>query len=360
MVQFMPKYDGGGQIRCSAATGGHPWGPWSADPWEPGREMRTCAVCGATGRRNAPGPARRLREATRLCGYLVHPICAWFPVMPDAQIEALRLDLQENGQRDPILLWRESPGAEWSIVDGRHRAYCLQELGVEPKVRKLPAGADVVGITLSHNLARRDLSTAERAGVAARFATLRRGRRANAPAGGLTQAEAAQRFGVSVRTLQRQKLLERRAPGLLAEVESGQLSLAQAVERAEAHVDQAKRPAGRTRAKPSPAPTAQALGPAPSTSSSAAPATPDAGNVADALRTVAAWLAQARPAWTAADAVDELRGRWPAVEALAQLWADVCLADALLLCEQPARREQLIAALLRWHGEAPETGQAAR
>jgi len=55
----------------------------------------------------------------------LHPLAQTTPRMTDANYTALKADIEENGQLDPITLYRGR------IIDGRHRWLILQELGID-------------------------------------------------------------------------------------------------------------------------------------------------------------------------------------------------------------------------------------
>ena len=54
----------------------------------------------------------------------LHPLTETHPVMTKEQYEAFKLDIQNNGQLQPVLLYRGK------IVDGRHRLRALLDLGI--------------------------------------------------------------------------------------------------------------------------------------------------------------------------------------------------------------------------------------
>jgi hypothetical protein len=94
--------------------------------------------------------------------YEFHPVAELFPLMGDADLDSLRADIRERGQREPAWLW------EGKIVDGRnrHRA-CLLE-GKETLVRDWDGQGSLVAFVLSLNLHRRHLTDPQRAMVAAK------------------------------------------------------------------------------------------------------------------------------------------------------------------------------------------------
>jgi hypothetical protein len=60
--------------------------------------------------------------------YEIHDLANLVPMASNAEFEALKLDINVNGQKDPILLWKNK------IVDGRNRQLACKQLGVEVEV----------------------------------------------------------------------------------------------------------------------------------------------------------------------------------------------------------------------------------
>jgi|ERR1700720_4108491 hypothetical protein len=57
------------------------------------------------------------------CGLEVHELVLVIPKMSEAEYQLLKTDIAENGLRDQIIIY------EGRILDGRHRAQALDELG---------------------------------------------------------------------------------------------------------------------------------------------------------------------------------------------------------------------------------------
>lgn len=184
-----------------------------------------------------------------------HPLANLFPLIEGEEFEALCADIDENGLRQPVLLWR---GA---IIDGRNRYRALHEIGaVSPETGE--GAADLVALgfaadvshwphdelarrVISLNLHRRHLDTAQRAMIAAKIATMRHGgaRRGGDDAGGegaapdqaanlpleISVDQAAAMLNVSPRSVRTAKAIERVAPAELTEaVSRGAVSLHEA------------------------------------------------------------------------------------------------------------------------------------
>ena len=159
----------------------------------------------------------------------LHPLCSIFPQMSDEEFDALRDDIEQHGQRDAIVLW------DGQILDGRHRMQACLALGIEPKFRTVEmTWEEAKAYVLSVNLTRRHLDASQRAIVASRMATLKKGRpstedNASIDALSVTQQEAADALNVGRAQVQRAKKVEQiAAPELFAEVERGKMSLHEA------------------------------------------------------------------------------------------------------------------------------------
>ena len=68
----------------------------------------------------------------------LHPLALSTPRMNDDNYTALKIDIEANGQLEPVVLYRGR------ILDGRHRWLILQELGIQQiRVIKLPNNTTV-------------------------------------------------------------------------------------------------------------------------------------------------------------------------------------------------------------------------
>ena len=163
--------------------------------------------------------------------YGIHPICDLFPRMPGEEFVALKKDIRENGLLEPIWLY------EGKVLDGRHRHFACQEVGVEPRYRQYE-GSNPLGFVISLNLNRRHLSESQRAMVAASLANLSHGQRADYQdaqiCASVTQDDAADMLQVSRRSVQTAAKVERTAPAEVVEaVKAGNISLNMAAQVAE-------------------------------------------------------------------------------------------------------------------------------
>lgn len=155
--------------------------------------------------------------------YQIHPIADIFPRMPGEEFVALKKDIRENGLLESIWLF------DGKVLDGRHRYYACQEVGVEPTFREYE-GSDPVGFTISLNLKRRHLDSGQRAMIAAGLANMKHGgdrvseQAANLPV--VTQADAGSMLNVSERSVRTAAMVERDAPHEVVEaVKAGAMSL---------------------------------------------------------------------------------------------------------------------------------------
>jgi hypothetical protein len=101
--------------------------------------------------------------------YEIHPAATLFPMMSDEEYAGLKADIEENGLREPIVLWCDQ------IIDGRNRLKACEEIGVDPVFFELSDESDPWKFVISHNLHRRHLSSSQRAMVAAKMANILHG-----------------------------------------------------------------------------------------------------------------------------------------------------------------------------------------
>lgn len=155
-----------------------------------------------------------------------HPVAALFRMMTDDELEALRLDIAANGQREDILLAQHE--GVWKIADGRNRYVACQAVGVEPRFREWNGVGDLTAIVVSLNLKRRHLSQSQLAMVAAKLSNMERGRPQSNPSseGFISQTSAAKSFNISVASVERAaKVLRDGDPETIEAVEQGEMSV---------------------------------------------------------------------------------------------------------------------------------------
>lgn len=92
--------------------------------------------------------------------YEPHPIASLIPPMSAEEYEALKADIRQNGQQEPIIIY------ENKIIDGRHRYRACVELGINPLVREWDGSGSLISLIYSLNVHRRHLTPSQRAALA--------------------------------------------------------------------------------------------------------------------------------------------------------------------------------------------------
>jgi hypothetical protein len=95
----------------------------------------------------------------------VHPLAELFPLIEGQQFEELVASIRENGQLDAIVL------LDGAILDGRNRFRACKTAGIQPRFESF-TGGNPVKFVAAKNVHRRNLTTNERALIAARMAGL--------------------------------------------------------------------------------------------------------------------------------------------------------------------------------------------
>jgi hypothetical protein len=106
--------------------------------------------------------------AAIVCGYPVHEVAEFYPMMSSDEFRGLVDNIAANGQLEPITL-----DADGVLIDGRNRAKACEELGIKPTTT-VHTG-DVDAFIISKNT-RRNLTTPQRAMIAAKHAKRAQGR----------------------------------------------------------------------------------------------------------------------------------------------------------------------------------------
>lgn len=133
-----------------------------------------------------------------------HPLSSLCGDMDVESFKALVHDIREQGQLEPIDLVGDE------IVDGWHRYRACQVLDLEPKTRVLQDGLELAEYVLGKNAHRRHMTAEQRAAVVMLAAEWMPAHRPVASRKGdtvspLSNDAAAERAGVSKRTIQRVK-----------------------------------------------------------------------------------------------------------------------------------------------------------
>lgn len=156
---------------------------------------------------------------TRAHELAFHPAAEAFPMLDGDAFDALVKDIGARGLVHPIVVFEDK------ILDGRNRYHACKAARVEPRFENY-RGEDPLGYVVSANLARRHLDESQRAMVAARLATLKRGRQQTGKfAGlGLTQTAAAALVNVSSRSVRDARaVLKHGTPEQVAAVDRGEI-----------------------------------------------------------------------------------------------------------------------------------------
>lgn len=155
-----------------------------------------------------------------------HPLSAAFPAMSAEDFQALKDDIENNGQREPVMVF------EGMVLDGWHRYTACEQLGLPVEKFTFPEGGDPVAFVLSHNLHRRHLSASQRAAaVVACTAWTPAGRPKNniEPSSTFSKnQDLAKQAGTTVRTISDAKTAHK--AGLTDAVKSGALTVKEAAQ----------------------------------------------------------------------------------------------------------------------------------
>src|SRR6516165_2320641 len=153
-----------------------------------------------------------------------HPLADIFPLIEGAEFNDLVADIEVNGLHEPIIIYEDM------ILDGRNRHRACLAANVEPTYT-VYQGDDPVSYVISLNLRRRHLNESQRAMVAAKLATLKRGDNQHSPIGETSQARAAELLNVGKRSVERAAdVRDQGAPGLIQAVERGDVSVSAAAD----------------------------------------------------------------------------------------------------------------------------------
>jgi phage N-6-adenine-methyltransferase len=160
--------------------------------------------------------------------FLPHPFAEIFPLMTGTDLLELTRSMETRGfhKSEPVVLY------QGKILDGRNRYAVAQRLKITPCFSFFNGNdADALAFVLSHNLARRHLTTSQRAIVAATLVTARHGgarfQAAKMPLEFplVSQYHAAAKLGVSVRSVRAAVKLRDTNPALAAKVAAGQATI---------------------------------------------------------------------------------------------------------------------------------------
>jgi hypothetical protein len=156
----------------------------------------------------------------------LHPLCTYFPRMTEDEFNALKDNLQHNGQTHPIYT------LDGMILDGGNRYRALCELGIEPVMIEY-TGSNPTQFILSSNLLRRHLSQGQSAAIVSASQSWVKAQAESQSRSTVQLDSAASRAkhsGVGQRTQQLADKLVKEAPAeLVKEVIDGKKSLNKAL-----------------------------------------------------------------------------------------------------------------------------------
>ena len=166
-----------------------------------------------------------------------HPLANLFPLIEGDEFDALVASIKANGLRDAVVL------RDGMVLDGRNRQRACSAAGVECRYHSLPSEVDAVQFVIDKNLKRRHLNDDQRRMVAARLATISRGRPSDNPAEcGIKLGDAARMVNVDKAGTERARTVIAHAiVEVRAAVERGKLSVAAASQAAKLEKDQQRR-----------------------------------------------------------------------------------------------------------------------
>ncbi len=175
----------------------------------------------------------------------IHEICRAFPLLTGEDMDKLVKDIHDHGLREPIVRH------EGSVIDGQNRLHACRLAGVTPRFVEWDGQGSLADFVVSKNLARRHLTTSQRAMIAVRlepfFAGEAKSRQEatrakpgqkvgeNVPANlpplerGEAREKAAKVMKVSPRSVSNAKKVAKTSPELAEKVTSGEMTLAAAM-----------------------------------------------------------------------------------------------------------------------------------
>ena len=172
-----------------------------------------------------------------------HALAELFPRLQGADLTAMADDIEANGLHHAIILYGDPP----RVLDGRNRLAACSIANIEPRFETFEGTEDeALALVLSLNLARRHLSTAQKATLAVRLLPIEReaARRrmhagrppsdleppqdvaevsasAEMPINGEANALAGARVGLSKETVRKAARIAQDAPTIFAAMEAG-------------------------------------------------------------------------------------------------------------------------------------------
>jgi hypothetical protein len=172
-----------------------------------------------------------------------HPYADLFPMMSAVELDALTEDVAANGLRQPIVRY------QGQVLDGRNRLLACEKAGVDPAFTDHEGDDEsALALVISLNVQRRDMTSAQRAVVAARVLGQFPERRGGDPKQharsvhvGLSRKAVGRAFKVGENSVQQAKAILAEAPDLAVQVEACAISLAFAWEQLQNRRKEAQR-----------------------------------------------------------------------------------------------------------------------
>jgi len=161
-----------------------------------------------------------------------HTLCLIFPPMNDDEYDSLVKSMREMGydESEPITVIQDPEDEfRYLVLDGRNRHMAAQDAGVEPTFIEHIDIKDLVQYVTAKNIARRELTAGQKASIASKLATYDVG--SNQFTKGTTLKEAAEMTGASITSIKKLNKLKNDDPKLAEQVEIGEISLNDAVNR---------------------------------------------------------------------------------------------------------------------------------
>ena len=168
-----------------------------------------------------------------------HPAAAAFPPMQVNEFNALKADIEANGQRHLITL-----DPEGRVLDGLNRLRACTVMEIEPQFETY-SGDDPLGVVIGRNVIRRHLSVSQKAAIAVGLEDLYADDAAERQQAGKALSDdpgatspkgralgfACDDMGVSRRTAQDAKIIRNHDPALFHEVWLGNITVNAALNR---------------------------------------------------------------------------------------------------------------------------------
>jgi hypothetical protein len=183
----------------------------------------------------------RMKELVKNSEMEFHEIANIFPMMNAEEFEGLKSDIEKHGLLEPIWTYNGK------IVDGRNRYLACQQLGIKPKLKRWKPvnGNELVDFVISLNLARRHLTSSQKAMVASdalphfeaeakkrQRLSNGRGKKGKAKVPelfGQSRDISAKMFGVSGRYVGYAKRIKKKDPKLAQKIRTGEKTIIEAL-----------------------------------------------------------------------------------------------------------------------------------